>query len=51
MTPEDRAFRRVIKANEIKKGNTPRISNRAGFGLETTIEVENKLLGDFGLKN
>jgi Na+-driven multidrug efflux pump len=27
-TPEDRAFRRVVKANEIKKGNTPIIEKR-----------------------
>lgn len=49
MTPEDRKFRKVIKDNEIRKGNTPRLSNRAGFGQETTIEVENRLLGDFNV--
>lgn len=32
MTPEDRRFRKVIKDNEIRKGNTPRLQHRAEFG-------------------
>jgi len=32
MTPEDRRFRKVIKENEIRKGNTPRLSSRNGYG-------------------
>ena len=52
-TPEDRMFRRVVKNNEIKKGNTPIMKQRMSPRInvpKATIEEEARLMGDYQLK-
>jgi hypothetical protein len=52
-TPEDRAFRKVIKNNEIRKGNTPIMNRKSpmiSVGKFDIEHVEKDLLHDYNVK-
>lgn len=52
-TPEDRAFRKVVKNNEIRKGNTPIMNRRSPMINVARFDIENvekDLLHDYNVK-